>query len=440
MPVPGQAAAPLPPLQTIYSSQKAILGSLDVFFKTTTEACSGVSYGTYRDEICSELQAQQTYVEEILLTRKKTRGLSEDVRKAKACSTITQLLEAFEKAWADSHREVTVPTIANVIHRQFAYLALDVAIKSGDVTSRDKPNMLMHIAAVQREAMSRQLVILKAITQSLKKEALSNRRVAAPFREQETELLPSGSPPLKRLPPIVGGSFRPSAQKIALVIDEDTGVASVVQFGDLGDATTHGPQVTLKRKQEAENRTSCQRPRTGNAQNTVDTVAMLEPFVNVQSPSQSTTRAGFCTPPSNMEYFRDEADVGAGSNGTVVPAKLVRTAPVWSSTTTFRGVLTKAHTPISHTNISGLNGRGYMDVAESFRSHGYNLVSEEQRMEELLRHREANQALLGEKSPPLDAGTDSGATGVPCYVETAEFDSFGFGDEPELPGEWHSWT
>src|SRR5204863_9127551 len=144
-------------------------------FKTTPEACAGVFYETHRDAICSELQAQQTYVEEILPARTKTRGLSEDARKAKACSTITQLLEAFEKAWADSHPEVTVPAIANVIHRQFAYLALDVAIKSGDVTGRDKPNMLMHIAVVQREAMSRQLVILKAITQSLKKDALSNR-------------------------------------------------------------------------------------------------------------------------------------------------------------------------------------------------------------------------------------------------------------------------
>jgi hypothetical protein len=333
---------------------------------------------------------------------------------------------------------VTVPAIANVIDRQLAYLALDVAMKSGDVTSRDKPNMLMHIAAVQREAMSRQIVILKAITQSLKKEALSNRRAAAPFRDQETKLLPSVNPPLKRLPPVVGGSFRPSAQKIALVIDEDTGVASVIQIGDLGNATTHGPQATLKRKRDAENPTNCQGPRTGNAQNTMDTVAMLEPLANVQCLSQSTTRADFCTPPSDMEYFRDEADVGAGSNGTVVPAKLVRTAPVWSSTNTVLDVLTKAHTPISHSNISALNGRGYMDVAESFKAHGYNLVSEEQRMEDLLRHREANRALLGEKGPPLDAGSDSGAKDVPCSVDTAEFDSFGFEDEPEFPGEWHS--
>jgi hypothetical protein len=76
-----------------------------------------------------------------------------------------------------------------------------------------------------------------------------------------------------------------------------------------------------------------------------------------------------------------------------------------------------------------------MDVAESFKAHGYNLVSEEQRTEDLLRHREANRALLGEKSPLLDAGTNSGVRGVPCDVDTAEFDSFGFEDEPELPGE-----
>jgi hypothetical protein len=427
------------PMQTTQSSQKPIPVSLNFFFKTTTEACSGVFYEIHRNEICSELQAQRAYVEEILLTRKESCGLSEDARKAKVNSVLTHLLEAFEKTWADSHPEVTVPVIANVIDRQIAYLALDVATKSGDVTDMDEPNLLIHITAVQWEAMSRQRIILKAITQSLKQEAQSNRHVAAPFGEQETKLLPSVSPSLKQLPSRMDGSFEPEVQNTILVIDEVTGVASVMQHGDLGKAIrekpTRDPQKkTLKRKQQAETSPSHERPRTSNSQKDIDAVALPEQSMSFQSLSPSaTTRAGTCIPASDTENFRDGADTEVGSNGTVVPAELVRTASVWSSTDPSLNAIANTNAPIQHINISSSNERGYMNVVESFKTHGCHLVSEEQRAEDLLRHRQANRVLLGEHGPLLDAGIDTGVIGGFCYVTTVEFDGFGFEDQLELP-------
>lgn len=427
-----------PPMQTTQSSPKLIPGSLDVFFKTTTEACSGVLYEIHRNEICSELQAQRAYVEEILLTRKESCGLSEDAQKAKVNSVITHLLEAFEKTWADYHPEVTVPVIANVIDRQIAYLALDVATKSGDVTDLDEPNLLIHITAVQWEAMSRQRIILKAMTQSLKQEAQSNRHVAAPF-EHETKLLPSVSPSLKQLPSRMDGSFEPEVQNTALVIDEVTGVASVMQHGDLRKAIREkaicDPQKkTLKRKQQAETSPSEKRLRTSNSQKDIDAVALPEQPMGFQSLSLGTTaRAGTCIPASDTENFRDEADTEVGSNGAVVPAELIRTASVWSGAEHSLNAIANTNAPTQPINTSSSNERGYMDVAESFKTHGYYLVSEEQRAEDLLRHRQANKDLLGEHGPLLDAGIDSGVIGGFCYVTAVERDGFGFEDQLELP-------
>jgi hypothetical protein len=62
-------------------------------------------------------------------------------------------------------------------------------------------------------------------------------------------------------------------------------------------------------------------------------------------------------------------------------------------------------------------------------------VSEEERTENLLRHRQANTARLGEQSPLRDAEIESVDVDGFCYATLVKFDGFGFEDELEFPDD-----
>jgi hypothetical protein len=400
------------PIQRIQGSREHTARSLDLFLETVTEAWSGVSFETQKHDINLELQAQREYIGEILFTHEDSCSLSEDAQAMVLDRIITQLLVGFEEAWADSHPEVTVPAVENVLDRQTAYLTLDVAIKCGDVAELDETELLVHITAVQKEAMSRQLTILKAITESLRQKVQCKRAVLAPSQDEKATF---GSPiavPSQQVSSGSDGSSKPIVQNPLLVIDQVTGVASVVQAADsektIDGRSTRGLQKSLKRKQALETLPSRKKAKTIDAQEGNAVAALREQSMPLPCLAQSTAaNGGFHTTSSIAKHLFSEAEAEAEWGMTVTPVDLVLSSTTSSSEPT--------------SNTPPPNRRGFMDVVEAFKVPGYNILSDEDRTESLRRHRLANRALLGERSPLRDGGI--GSVGVDDFFYVTSEDA-----------------
>jgi hypothetical protein len=423
-------------LQNTRSSQKDTAKPFDLFLTTVTEAWSGVFFQTQRHNIYTELQAHQGYIWEILSRCKDSDVLSKGAQTTVLNRVTTQMLLEFEKTWAGCHPEVKVPAIENILDRQIAYLTLDVALKCGDVAHLDDADLMKHITAVQSEAMSRQLTILRAFTESLRQKAQRMKPAVARFQDQHTTLASSIILPSKQVSSIRVDSSKPGVQIPGLVIDEVTGVASVVQAVDSGKGidtrSSRGKQKkSLKRRQEAEASTSRKRPKTINAQEDDAVVAMQEQTTILQSlaPNAATYRRSHMTRSnvenqalSDVENLFTKVGAGIESNGTVSPAELLKSYSVSSN---------KSADSQPIRNTPAPNKRGFMDVTEAFKAHDYNIVLEEDRTRNLLLHRQANRALLGEVGP-VDAGIGSAGVDGFFYGTPVEFDSFGYEDELEV--------
>lgn len=411
--------------QIMHGSQKYTIKSLHLFLTTVTEAWYGASVQTHRDNICKELQTQQSYIWEILSTHRDSRSLSIDAQATLLSRIATQMLVEFEKTWAENHPEVAVPAIQNVLHRQIAYLAMDVAIKCGHVAHLDEASLLSHITAVQTEAKSRQLIILKALTESLRQKAQSIRLVVAPVQDQKTTLASSVNPLSKQVSLVRDGLSEPAAQDYVLVVDEVTGVASVVQEVHLrihaAPRSTAGPQMkSLKRKQETQTSLTRKRLKKAHARQGAGVLTSREQTMALQSLIQNTAaRGGSEKRYNDVENLFHTAERAVQPHGTVNPTKLLKNFSVSS-------IITCTSKPVSNTPAA--NGRRFMDVMEVFQAHGKNVVSGEDRTRHLLRHREANKAFLGERSPTVLAGMESVGVNDFFYVTPVDFDGFEFED------------
>lgn len=181
----------------------------------------------------------------------------------------------------------------------------------------------------------------------------------------------------------------------------------MVQAGQSGKAidsrSTRGPQKSLKQKRLVETLPSRKKAKTIDAQATAVVALREQSMLLPYLAQRAAAKDRFQRTPSVAKHLFSEVEAEAEWNMTVTPTDLILPRPTSSLGPT-------RDTP--------------MDVAEASMAHVYNIVSEEDRTESLLRHRLANRALLGEQSPLRDAAIGSVGVDGFFYVTPFELDGF----------------
>ena len=406
--------------------------------KVVPQSWSGEWMSIHQKNVKAEVEAQLLLILNILASTPVWAAQSMDMRKTEAEKRLKMNFVETEREWMISHPQVTVSedtnkfAVVSLINRQLACLTIDVGLERGQVSGLSAKERKRHFSDVQLRAMFKQLVLLRCWTHGRKSfvtrtqyshSTPSSQSVESSVRgiadqtgnKHTNSTIPSKPAFPQPVASLRNGSSQPAVETRVIVVDEDTGVASVASIGDLPKQpepheTGGQAEKVLKRKRDAEPSTRRKKPRTSSTNESTSRVAsrqLAEPFESQArsnshiAASQTTAGGVICQPePSFIDFQANFGtdEIRPPADGTIAPAKLSKSYPI-------------------------VSGQGlFPATAEAV----YGIVSEQERTRELVRHCQDADELMG-----VDPSRREEVYPF-LYVAPGGSDNFGYDDELDV--------